>query len=449
MMRLIAKRIDEWITARDRKVLLLHGARQTGKTHLINSIAKKFDQFLSFNLSIKKERKVFENQLSLEDLLQAMFSMKGKNQNKKKTLVFLDNITDSPSAEKWLPRFREDVNDIYVIASSSRLMNAPDKTTDSPGTPIHSLLLRPYNFSEFLVVLGEDSARDAFHEVPFPNNSFDKLIRFFHLYTLIGGMPEIVENYARDRELADLQPIYEKIMTLFQEESDKISPSKKSRELNRKTFQNAFPYASMRISFHHFGNTLSRSREAGKSFRTLEELLLLNLIYPCTSTHVPIHPDKNKSPRLQMIDTGLVNYSTGIQKQIFEVNDLLLIFDGQIGRHVVGQEILASGTGNVPGLNFWVRSKAQSTAEVNYIIPYEDLLIPVVLKPGEPGRLRSLHQFMDAAPHPFAVRLWAHPLSIQQATTIKGKKFFLMSLPYFLAGKISEHLEGFIRLVKS
>ena len=144
-----------------------------------------------------------------------------------------------------------------------------------------------------------------------------------------------------------------------------------------------------------------------------------------------------------MIDTGLVNYSTGIQKQIFEVNDLLTIFDGQIGRHVVGQEIVASGN----DLNFWVRDKAQSTAEVDFLIPYEDLVIPVVLKPGEPGRLRSLHQFMDVAPHPFAVRLWAHPLSIQQARTINGKKFFLMSLPYFLAGKIREHLGGFIKLV--
>jgi len=443
MKRLITKKLDEWISEKDRKILLLHGARQTGKTHLINSFAKNFDQYLRFDLSLKKERKVFDNESPFEDLLKTLFSMKDKFGNNKKTLVFLDNISDSPSAMNWLPHFQKEAEDLFVIASSSRHLNIDENTELITGSCMESILLHPYNFSEFLDVLGEDSSRDAFNEVPFPNNSFDRLIRFFHLYTLIGGMPEIVENYARYRELADLQPVYEKIMNLFQKESDKISPSKKSRELNRNTFQNAFPYASMRISFHHFGNTSSRSREAGKSFRMLEELFLLDLIYPCTSANLPIRPDKNKSPRLQMIDTGLVNYSTGIQKQIFEVNDLLMIFDGQIGRHVVGQEIVASGN----DLDFWVRDKAQSTAEVEFIIPYEDLVIPVVLKPGEPGRLRSLHQFMDAAPHPFAVRLWAHPLSIQQARTIKGKKFFLMSLPYFLAGKIREHLGGFIKLV--
>ena len=443
MKRLITKKLDEWISEKDRKILLLHGARQTGKTHLINSLAKQFDQYLPFDLSIKKERNIIESGSSIEDLLKILLSMKIKFGNNKRTLVFLDNISDSPSAMNWLTHFHHEAADLFVIASSSENLNANEESELTTGSGIETILLHPYCFSEFLDVLGEDSARDAFNEVPFPNNSFDKLIRFFHLYTLIGGMPEIAENYSRDRELADLQPIYEKIMNLFMKESDKISPSKKSRELNRNTFQNAFPYASMRISFHHFGNTTSRSREAGKSFRNLEELFLLDLIYPCTSANLPIHPDRNKSPRLQMIDTGLVNYSTGIQKQIFEVNDLLTIFDGQIGRHVVGQEIVASGN----DLNFWVRDKAQSTAEVDFLIPYEDLVIPVVLKPGEPGRLRSLHQFMDVAPHPFAVRLWAHPLSIQQARTINGKKFFLMSLPYFLAGKIREHLGGFIKLV--
>ncbi len=449
MDRQISKKLEDWESTKERKVLLFQGARQSGKTHCINDFAKRFDQYLYFDLSNQKDWQIFKNKSSFADLLQAMFSIREKQRNGLRSLIFLDNISDSPSAMNWLPSFHKEANDLFVIASSSRDLKSIYKEEKDSDSGIESLLIYPYNFSEFLAVLGEDSSRNAFNEVPFPNNSFDKLIRFFHLYTLIGGMPEVVENYSKDRELADLQPIYEKIMSLFQEESDTISPSKKSRELNRDTFQNAFPYASMRISFHHFGNTSSRSRETGRSFRTLEELLLLNLVYPCTSTIMPTHPDKKKSPRLQLIDTGLVNYSTGIQKQIFEVNDLLSIFDGQIARHVVGQEILAVGNGDATGLHFWVRDKAQSTAEVDFIILYEDLIIPVVLKSGEPGRLRSLHQFMDAAPHPFAVRLWAHQLSIQQAKTIKGKKFFLISLPYFLAGRIAEHLEGFIRLVKS
>ncbi|MCX6278540.1 MAG: AAA family ATPase, partial [Bacteroidetes bacterium] len=77
-----------------------------------------------------------------------------------------------------------------------------------------------------------------------------------------------------------------------------------------------------------------------------------------------------------------------------------------------------------------------------------DLLIPVVVKSGEAGRLRSLHQFIDLAPHAYAIRLYAGKLAVQQTQTIRGKKFFLLNLPYFLAGKIREHLRGFIRLAK-
>jgi hypothetical protein len=80
------------------------------------------------------------------------------------------------------------------------------------------------------------------------------------------------------------------------------------------------------------------------------------------------------------------------------------------------------------------------------VIRYNDLLIPVVVKSGEPGRLRSLHQFIDMTPHAYAVRLYAGKLAVQQTSTIRGKKFYLLSLPYFLAGKIREHLKGFIRL---
>ncbi|MCX6268415.1 MAG: hypothetical protein NTW16_13820 [Bacteroidetes bacterium] len=101
----------------------------------------------------------------------------------------------------------------------------------------------------------------------------------------------------------------------------------------------------------------------------------------------------------------------------------------------------------MPMLNFWVRNKAQSTAEVDFVIPYDELLIPVVVKSGEPGRMRSLHQFMDIAPHSYAVRLYAGKLAVQQTQTIRGKKFYLLNLPYFLAGKIRDHLVGFRKYV--
>jgi hypothetical protein len=147
-----------------------------------------------------------------------------------------------------------------------------------------------------------------------------------------------------------------------------------------------------------------------------------------------------------MPDTGLVNYFSGIQSTLAPATDLAGIFQGQVLRHVVGQE-LSGNRQDKEDISFWVRDKAQSEAEVDYVIPFDGLLIPIAVKSGEPGRLRSLHQFIDMAPHPYAVRLYAGNVTIRRSQTIKGKSYYLLSLPYFLSCRISEHLRGFVRYV--
>jgi predicted AAA+ superfamily ATPase len=281
-------------------------------------------------------------------------------------------------------------------------------------------------------------------------------------------MPEIVSTYAATRQLTGLRTIYERLLSSMILQINRHTKRVKHCAIVEDTLQNSFPFAATRIKFNQFGNSRHRTREMGEAFRTLEQHLLLHLLYPSISTHFAANmPDREKSPRLQLLDTGLVNYFSGIQKALFQSQDMNAIFEGQIARQVVGQEILAaesqdnwngmqSGSSitdngglkmsTQPLLNFWVRDKAQSTAEVDFVIPFNDLLIPVSVKSGEPGRLRSLHQFIDMAPHAYAVRLYAGKLTIQQAQTLRGKKYYLLSLPYFMASKIKDHLKGFIRL---
>jgi predicted AAA+ superfamily ATPase len=298
--------------------------------------------------------------------------------------------------------------------------------------------------------MDDPAALEAFREVPVPYYAYEKLLNYFHLYALIGGMPEITGEYAAHRHLTGLRTIYEKIEDEFIECIAEVTAGAKSRDLAVEVFQNTYPFAATRISFSRFGNLEKGSREIGQAFKALERAFLLQMVYPVSMTTLPLTPDVSKFPRLQLPDTGLVNYFSGIQKPLFQSHDMNAIFEGQIARQVVGQEILATenpGDGQDAHLNFWVRKKSQSTAEVDFVIQYNDLLIPVVVKSGEPGRLRSLHQFMDMAPHAYAVRLYADKLAVQQTQTIRGKKFYLLNLPYFLAGKIREHLGGFRRYV--
>ena len=303
-------------------------------------------------------------------------------------------------------------------------------------------------FDQFLQVVGDMDSLELYREVPFPNYGYEKILKLFHQFCLVGGIHEVVDSFAKNRSIANLAPLYDQHLETLFSKAVSIGSTLKTGERTLQIYQDAFPFAATRIIFSGFSDAGFRSREVGSTFRILEEHKLIKLIFPTTHTYLPWKIDTGRSPRVQLPDTGLVNYFTGIQEAIEDQEDLSAVFNRQISLHVVGQELLTSRKSENPAVHFWVRAKTQSSAEVDFVIEHQGLMIPVEVKRGEPGRLRSLHQFVKAAPHPFAVRLYAGPLMVKETRTTTGKTYYLMSLPYFLGGKIREHLEGFIKFVK-
>ena len=203
--------------------------------------------------------------------------------------------------------------------------------------------------------------------------------------------------------------------------------------------------AGQRITFSGFGKSNYGSREVGEAIKTLERTMLIHLIYPSTSVEIPIFPDFKKSPKLQFIDTGLLNYFVGLQSNFFSNSDLHSFYRGLIAEHIVGQEIICKDVNRIKKQCFWVREKSQSNAEVDYIIQHNEYIIPIEVKSGKTGTLKSLHQFMDSVNHKFAVRLYFGKLEINEIKTSSGKDYLLLNLPYFLASKIHEYLDWFIK----
>jgi uncharacterized protein len=445
------------------KPFCILGAKGVGKTTLIRDFAGKFSNWIHLDLETAVDRAIFNFDVSAEETLKAIGFLKGKEIRGNGTMIVLDEVCRCVGAMRWVEKIwnmgrgtkEEGVKSGFeskgplIVVISSVMTKELEVWIDPENGIMQSYHLCPFSFEEFLLTMDDQAALEAFREVPVPYYAYEKLLNYFHLYALIGGMPEITGEYAAHRHLAGLKTIYEKIEDKFVECMAGVTAGSRSRDLAIEVFQNTYPFAATRISFSRFGNLEKGSREIGQAFKALERAFLLQMVYPVSLTTLPLAPDLSKFPRLQLLDTGLVNYFSGIQKPLFQSHDMNAIFEGQIARQVVGQEILATenpADSHDIRLNFWVRNKAQSTAEVDFVIQYNDLLIPVVVKSGEPGRLRSLHQYMDLAPHAYAVRLYAGKLAVQQTQTIRGKKFYLLSLPYFLAGKIREHLKGFIRL---
>jgi predicted AAA+ superfamily ATPase len=437
----IISEFDKWSAKANRKPLVLRGARQVGKTTAVNIFARQFEQYLYLNLEKDEDIRYFENFKVFDDLVQALFLGKNLVRTGKKTLVFIDEIQESPDAIRMLRYFYEQTPEIHVIAAGSRLAASQNRNLGFPVGRVEYLNIYPVSFPEFLIAIGEEEAFHQLMNIPVNEFAHDKLLKLFHTYALTGGMPEVVEQYALHRDLTILGPVYESLLSSFMDDSERFARNSSQVQLIRHAVRAIFSEAGKRIKFDGFGQSNYRSREMGEALRKLENAFLIRLVHPSTQAIPPAMADKRKSPRLQVLDTGLLNYFNGLQVELLAASDLHKVYQGTIAEHIIGQELLARQSGSLGKLSFWVREKKEAQAEVDYIHPYKGMIIPVEVKSGPTGKLRSLHLFMDLAPHHTAIRFYPGKVSIDQVKTHTNKTFNLLNLPYYLVSRIDQYLD--------
>jgi uncharacterized protein len=301
-------------------------------------------------------------------------------------------------------------------------------------------VMRPVSFHEFLMAIGEETSAKALTEIPLKNYAHEKLLSLFHTYTLMGGMPEVINQYAGNRNLTSLASVYESILVSYIDDVEKYARNSNMVQIIRHVIQSAYREAGNRIVFQGFGQSNYKSREVGEALRVLQKTLLLELVYPVTQTKLPLLPDFKKKPKLFILDTGLVNHFAGLQKSLLGQKSLFNLYEGRIAEQIVAQELLATSFSALHHLNFWVREKKDASAEVDFVVPFGDGLVPVEVKSGHAGKLRSLQQFMELSDMGLAIRLYQGNIDVHTATTPSGKKFKLLNLPYYLASQLNKYL---------
>ena len=441
--RNITDQLKQWAAKKNRKPLVLRGARQVGKTTAVKIFADSFDTCIFLNLDRPDDRRIFENKESpFEEVLRAIFFHKNISPDPdQRILIFIDEIQNSPRAVSLLRYFHEDAPHLYVIAAGSLLETLIDRHISFPVGRVEYLFLYPLTFDEFVNALGETAAYSAlFDQYPLPDYAHIKLKELFRIFCLIGGMPEIVADYAAHRDIVRLSAIFDALFTAYADDVEKYASSKSQAAVIRHAISTIPLEAGGRIRFHGFGRSSYGSKEIGEALRILEKAMLIRLVYPSTTTTLPIAPNFRKSPRLQFLDTGMLNYRAGLQKNIFNTVNLESVYEGKIIEHLIGQELTGRCLTSSELPLFWVRQKKQSNAEVDFIIRHRDKILPLEVKSGASGRLRSLHQFIDAAPHALAARFYGGQFSIQQAATVQGKPFTLYNLPHYAVCRLNDLL---------
>lgn len=441
--RSIIEKLDAWATKPERKPLILRGARQVGKTTIVDQFGGRFDHYIKLNLEVSSNRQFFEQGYSAKQFIDALFFNKNLEQSQqRKTLLFIDEIQQSPEAVSLLRYFYEELPWLHVIGAGSLLENLIDVHISFPVGRVEYAFMYPMTFNEFLLASDEREAADMIESASVPEYAHTKMLSLFHEYTLLGGMPGITATYlANNKDLIATQPLYEGLLLGYQDDVEKYEHHRSRVRIIRHVITTAPLSAGGRIKFQGFGTSNYGSREIGEALRMLEKTMLLKLIYPTVNTTPPFEPNLKKSPKLHFLDTGLMNFACGLQGEFFGLEDLHNLYRGKVIEHIVGQELMAHYTSPLNPLSFWVREKKQSNAEINFVLSQGHKLFPIEVKAGKQGTLKSLQSFMDHVDHQHAVRLYAGNMLQSQMSSLQGRTFTLHSIPYYLASKVLQILK--------
>ncbi len=174
--------------------------------------------------------------------------------------------------------------------------------------------------------------------------SDSELNKLFKEYTMVGGMSEAVAKYLENKNIVECAFVYRNLFTSYKDDVSKYAKNSTQEQILR-TFIEAAPLVTgKRITFEKFANTNYRARESGDALRTLERAMLIYLRYPTTATALPFLQDFKRKPRLQFLDTGLLNFKAGIQSSYLSNETLDSMYNGMIAEQIVGQELLASSS---------------------------------------------------------------------------------------------------------
>ena len=204
--------------------MILRGARQVGKTTAVDIFAREFDNYIYLNLESKEDATIFDDDLGIEELIQAIFFAKNISRNAGSTLLFIDEIQNSSKAIAMLRYFFESAPDLFVIGAGSLLeAMIGKKQVNFPVGRVQYLFMYPLTFAEYLAALSEEQALEAYHTVPIPGFAMDRMLKLFHQYTLLGGMPEIIKTFSESRDLLDLRPVYQGLLSSYLDDVSKYA----------------------------------------------------------------------------------------------------------------------------------------------------------------------------------------------------------------------------------
>ncbi|MCK4529616.1 MAG: ATP-binding protein [Candidatus Marinimicrobia bacterium] len=418
MQRTIQSTLSEWKINPNRKPLLVRGARQIGKTYAIESFAKNFASSLTINFERNPEFKKIFNINDPDLIIEQIELLTGKRIIPGQTLLFLDEIQECPEAIISLRYFYEEKQELHIIGAGSLLeFTLSSETLSIPVGRIQYLYMYPLSFSEFLTALGYDHLRQYLMG---PGNLsriseavHGKLLQQLRLYYILGGMPEVVQTYINTKDTNACQLVQRSIADTYRDDFAKYASQVKFENL-RKMFSvvpnmigDKFVYTNV--------DPDTKSRELKEALTLLETAGILYRVKNTSGAGIPLESHaKDRYFKVIFLDIGLMHTINGMDQEIVLGDNLTDIYKGALAEQFVGQELLAyTSPYHKESLYYWARDKRGSSAEIDYLIQTSHQIVPLEIKSGSTGRMKSMKLYRDAYNPKQAIKISQAPYSDQ------------------------------------
>lgn len=447
MRRAAENVLAAWKGRGDRKPLIIRGARQVGKTYLVESFGRSnFEQVLTVNLEKHEALHQLFDQMEPKKIVEELGLFFDRSIVPGKTLLFLDEIQACPQAISALRYFYEEFSSLHVIAAGSLLdFTLREFKHSMPVGRIEYLHLYPMTFSEFLAALDQDRLAawmDRYHlDEVFSPAAETKLKGLLRQYYFIGGMPGAVAAYRERRDLVSVQRELTSIVTTLQDDFAKYGTRAQQRNM-RKVFGFIPKSIGKKIRYVKIDRE-ARAKDLRAALELLELAGLVSLVRHSSANGVPLGAEAEGSWfKPLLLDIGLVSNLSGLR--LPARTDLLTAQEGALAEQLVGQELRALGPGFAESpLYYWHREAKNANAEVDYLWALNDVVIPVEVRAGTSGSLKSIHTFLAEKGRGFAVRFNMDRPSLGTFTVNLGSSrgrqsvtYKLLSLPLYLAGQM-------------
>ncbi len=450
-MNYIPRNIDkfllEWKDDKRRKPLLLRGARQVGKSSSVRNLGKSFKYFLEINLEKRPDAiPIFETVSDVHEIAERLAILTGVPISPGETLLFIDEIQVSPDAIRMLRYFKEDFPELHVVAAGSLLEFALANLSSFGVGRITSLFMYPLSFKEFLLAMDKVSWVAAIEKANVASPIFEalhnNLVEALRTFLLVGGMPASVAVWLEDRSYLKCSEIQEDIQQTYFDDFAKYS-EKVNPELLRTVLQSVIAQNGAKFIYSKAMESY-KLQDVKDALQMLCRAGLIHEVKMTSANGLPLGAEANpKFKKYIFLDTGLMLRIQALDMGILsnESSFILtssptdLVNKGALAEMFAGLEFIKNGNTRMPeSLFYWENLSRGASAEVDYIAAFNMSVLPIEVKSGISGKMKSLRMFMQSKSIHTAIRTSLEnfgKIEIDNIQENKTEKFVINIIPLY------------------